>query len=261
VALGGACVDGAFSLNPLQQGFLYLGPTQVNANSCRCSTVFYSVLSACAVCQNETYLDWSVYDMNCTTIYNETFLEPIPSTIVVPHYAYLDVKPSNSFNITEAANAGGPESSPLPSATSSTSAFVTFTPSTPTTVAATSKKLNLGAIVGGVVGGVAFVGIVGLITLMFLRRRRRPALTPSTYSAVGLPGSDGDMKFNSTIPTTMMPGKIYDPNDPSTYPYDPVSYSNYSGSPQRITPTITGNATLVGVPPTAHAQYSGVPEL
>jgi hypothetical protein len=208
--------------------------------------------------------------MNCTNVFIETYNETIPSTIVVPHYAYLDVVTGDSFNVTAAESAGGPESSPLPSATSSTSTSATSTPatvtgttfisfggpepspfvtstSTPITVIATSKKSNLGAIIGGAVGGVAFLGIVvGLIAFIFLRRRRRPAATPSTYySAVTSPDINGDMKYNNSINS---PGRLYNPNDPSTFPSNPVSYSTYSGSPLPV----------LGSVPT---HYAGTPEL
>jgi hypothetical protein len=239
----------AFTLDPLQPNFVYLGPTQITANSCRCSTVYYSLLSACAYCQNETYLDWSIYDVNCTVLYSQTFLDPIPSSIVVPHYAYLDVVKGNSFNVSAAMVAGGPESTPVSGPTGPTTPAITST-STPTSssAAATSQKLNVGAIAGGAVGGVAFVGIIGALIYFATMRRRRPSVpTPSTYTAFASPMmSDGDMKYNSAVPT-MTSGKIYDPSDPSTFPSDPVGYSSYSGSPQRVTPTITGN-TLVGAP-------------
>jgi len=70
-----------------------------------------------------------------------------------------------------------------------------------------------------------------------------------------------DLKYPSTIPT-MTSGKIYDPNDPSTYPSNPVSYSPYSGSPPPGIPTTYTGGTLVGMPvPAPHTQYTGAPEL
>lgn len=45
-----------FDLEPLDVGYVYLGPTVSNANDCRCSTVYYSLLSACAYCQGRNYL-------------------------------------------------------------------------------------------------------------------------------------------------------------------------------------------------------------
>ena len=158
---------------------------------------------------------------------------------------------------------GGPESSAVPQATTSS------TPIASSTSPATSKS-NAGAIAGGVIGGVAFFGIVaGLVTFIVLRRRKRSSssgLTPSTYSSVGSPGmgyADG-----SNFPASMGPGKVYvslvefpqylsdnhlaqDPNDPSTFPTsDSLGYSPYSASP-----ALTAN------PAAARTQYTGVPEL
>jgi len=279
VALGGACVNGAFTLDPLQPGFVYLGPTALAANSCRCSSVYYSLLSACAYCQNQTYLDWSIYDVNCTTVYVSVFTDPIPPTIVVPHYAYLNVSQYNTFNVVAAMDAGGTESSPIPQATSATTPVAT---STSSSVPGNGKKLNIGAIAGGTVGGVAFIVLVGLIA--FIMRRRKSPTTPSTtaYNPYGSPQMSGaDMKYDS-VPTTP-PGKIYDPNDPSTFPSfgpnpvsygsampndpstfasNPATYSTYSGSPQGVVPTNTGNATLVGGQvPVRTTHYTGAPEL
>ena len=50
------CSD--FTLAPLETGNVYLGPDPLSANSCRCNTVYYSLLSACAYCQNGIYLEW-----------------------------------------------------------------------------------------------------------------------------------------------------------------------------------------------------------
>ena len=45
-----------FNLEPLDFGYVYSGPTQANQNSCRCSSVYYSLLSACGFCQGRNYL-------------------------------------------------------------------------------------------------------------------------------------------------------------------------------------------------------------
>lgn len=46
----------AFTLAPLDPGFVYLGPDIPNANACRCSSVYYSLLSACADCQDREWI-------------------------------------------------------------------------------------------------------------------------------------------------------------------------------------------------------------
>ena len=46
-----------FNLEPLPSSdYEYIGPTVDNVNSCRCSSVYYSLLSACAYCQGRNYL-------------------------------------------------------------------------------------------------------------------------------------------------------------------------------------------------------------
>jgi len=73
--------------------------------------VYYSLLSACANCQNRSWLHWSPdYDANCSTIYDQTFHDTIPLGTKIPHYAYLDVITDNNFNVMAAENADGPES-------------------------------------------------------------------------------------------------------------------------------------------------------
>jgi hypothetical protein len=50
----------AFTISPLQQGYSYFGPSGVDdSNLCKCSTVGYSLLSACGGCQGQT---WVTYD-------------------------------------------------------------------------------------------------------------------------------------------------------------------------------------------------------
>ena len=39
----------------------YTGPNSTVVNPCQCSSVFYSLLSACADCQNRTFVEWVIY--------------------------------------------------------------------------------------------------------------------------------------------------------------------------------------------------------
>ena len=41
---------------PLPSGYHYNGPTVTSATPCKCSTVYYSVISACASCQDGEFL-------------------------------------------------------------------------------------------------------------------------------------------------------------------------------------------------------------
>lgn len=72
--------------NNSELGF-YQGPTVAQANPCGCSSVFYSLLSACADCQSGKFLlyaqvslgrmfhllkyraSWSAFTANCNTVY------------------------------------------------------------------------------------------------------------------------------------------------------------------------------------------------
>jgi hypothetical protein len=79
----------SYTLDPLEPYYIYIGPTKENQDSCRCSSVYYSLLSGCAHCQGRENLRWillqtislsithypcfssrwSIYSANCTTVY------------------------------------------------------------------------------------------------------------------------------------------------------------------------------------------------
>ena len=44
-----------YTIGPLAPNYYYIGPSSSNNNSCQCSTVAYSLMSACGDCQNRTY--------------------------------------------------------------------------------------------------------------------------------------------------------------------------------------------------------------
>lgn len=265
IFLGGACTGGVFSLDPLEPGFIYLGPSRAAANPCRCSTVYYSLLSACAYCQNQSFLSWTSYDSNCTAVYNQIFVDPIPTSTKIPHYAYLDVVTNDTFSPAAAEIAGGPESSAVPQATGSSTTIVSST-----SAAGNNKsKSNAGAIAGGVIGGVVFLGTVaGLVTFIIMRRGKRSSSsgeTPSTYySSVASPETVvgyADGKGDTTLPSSMGSGRVYDPNDPSTFPTSgPLGNSTYSNSPALNQPSVI-NPIFPANPAAARPQYSGAPEL
>ncbi|KIM48890.1 hypothetical protein M413DRAFT_438063 [Hebeloma cylindrosporum] len=268
-ALAGVCIGGDFTLSPLDPGYVYLGPDASNANSCRCSSVYYSLLAACSVCQTRNFIKWSRYKSNCTTVYSQIFLQPIPNGIAVPHYAYLDVEADDSFNITVAQAAGGPESTRLPTSTS-TSSHTTATPGTKSS----SGKTNVGAIAGGVVGGVVGLAlIVGLIFWLLRRRAKTPSAPSSSYDPVM--ASQNPASLGGTSYTSSPAPKVYDPNDPATFPSgfsspNHTGYNPYTPSPElqqqhqpmyinQMVPSHTGT-TAASFPP-VRPQYSGAPEL
>ncbi|CAK5277655.1 unnamed protein product [Mycena citricolor] len=181
----------------------YIGPSTSTANLCLCSTVTYSLISACGACQNRTYTSWTNWTLNCATIQVGTFLEPVPSQVVVPAWAYLNVTRSNNtfdpaaafVNATESETSSSLASTAQSSATSSSSsssAFVTsFSPpsSTALPMVDTGKKTNAGAIAGGVVGGLAAVVFAGLGILYYLRRRANDGVDMDHDPASSFAGS------------------------------------------------------------------------
>jgi hypothetical protein len=61
----------AYTIGPLQPGYSYVGPeTPSEYDPCKCSTVVYSLISACDACQGA---QWITYDFNIV-------LSPLSST-------------------------------------------------------------------------------------------------------------------------------------------------------------------------------------
>ncbi|KAJ7444913.1 hypothetical protein FB451DRAFT_74230 [Mycena latifolia] len=245
--LGSVCDDGLFMVPALANDLsFYQGPTVAQANPCGCSSVFYSLLSACADCQSGKVLTWSAFNGNCTTVYPQLFVGNIPSNTAVPHWAYQNVTVNDGFNITVAQmQLDAPESTTNPKATSTTP------PGAQDTTA--PKKTNAGAIAGGVVGGVILLSLVCMTAFWFIRRRRKGAApsnlmqTPMGYHPTG-----NITPFSSAIQTP----KLYNPADPSTFPSSSSSAMYSSGRVQ--SPSYTGN-TVTDAPRTI--QYSGAPEV
>lgn len=254
--LQGACNGGDFTVDALQPSTHYTGPTQAQANSCQCSSVTYSLISACAICQNRTYIDWSSWDTNCSTVYPKVFPDNIPTGTTVPAWAYLDVTASDTFNVTAAQGIGdSPESTAVPTQTTATALpSSTAASGSPTSSSHTS---HTGAIAGGVVGGVVGLAAVAGVIIFFALRRRRTRTPPSASfnEGRGGPGYTNSMYSNqySQQQPSMTQPRLYDPSDPSTFP------------PTDPTPTIhTTNSNFQPshpYSPTRPGQYSGAPEI
>lgn len=213
-SLLGVCAPGGGPLPQLPPGYFYVGPTLQSRNECSCSSVFFSMLSACAVCQNRETLRWSTYATNCSTVYVQTFPDPLPAGLRVPHYAYLDVTNVDGFDSSLAQAAGGTESGSVPSATT------TAPGSSSTGNQNSGKKTNAGAIAGGVVGGIAVLGIVVCVVVWFLLRQPDNS---STFRSQDMTG----VSHASSVRTQQHPYNPY-PNmapgshsPPEQQPYNP----------------------------------------
>jgi hypothetical protein len=52
-------------INSIPVGTHYIGPSPANATTCQCSTVTYSLVSACGGCQERNFLSWTDWAANC----------------------------------------------------------------------------------------------------------------------------------------------------------------------------------------------------
>jgi hypothetical protein len=181
------CYEGSYTLAPLPTGYGYRGPTQPDlSNKCQCSTVGYSLISACVLCQKGGPLSWSKYVANCTStllVPPSRFPNPVPNGTRVPHWAILDVTNENNWNANESyAFGNNPEYGPGAifgaSGVYTSSASASSTAS-PITAPRKGSSSNTGAIVGGVVGGLAVV-TTAVAMIFYLRQRSR---APSARSA------------------------------------------------------------------------------
>ncbi|KAJ6597078.1 hypothetical protein DFH09DRAFT_110975 [Mycena vulgaris] len=244
--LGSVCDQGVFVVPALPDRGFYQGPTLAQANACGCSSVFYSLLSACAECQSrQNLLTWSQFKGNCTTVYPQFFAGTIPAGTAVPHWAYQNVTDA-IFNITLAqTQLNAPESTANPNPTG------TNLPSN-TSGVSSHKKSNAGPIAGGVVGGVVFLALVCMTAFWFIRRRRGAGPSNLAQTPMGYHDTGEITPFSSALQTP----KLYNPADPSTFP---SSSSSAMYSSVRVqSPLYTGN-TLTDAPRTT--QYSGAPEV
>ncbi|KAF9469207.1 hypothetical protein BDZ94DRAFT_1243953 [Collybia nuda] len=134
-ALLGICAD-SYNVAALPPNTHYLGPTLKLANPCQCNTVAYSLMSACGSCQGRTFDSWSTWSANCASVSVNSFPEPIPTSVYVPGWAYLDVKTNDTFNeLLAKQNANTTESTFIPPPTS--------TSTKPTILLLLSKTLQI----------------------------------------------------------------------------------------------------------------------
>ncbi|KAG2353714.1 hypothetical protein BDR07DRAFT_686701 [Suillus spraguei] len=300
VYLQNPCGNGSiYVIDPLPPGsFYYAPPSVVGANLCECNTVTYSMISACSVCQNGSYMSWSSWSSGCNNqmsigesvrkvvdilqaflihLINRYPLD-IPAGTKVPNWAYLSVT-GGGFNSTVAQSDGDlPESTAtgVPSTTTviysttlpaslttvyssySSSSFTTTGPST----TSSSTSSHVGAIAGGVVGGIAGAAvIIGLATWFFVKRYRASTTLSAGISNVdGHPGHTQSVYSTNVVmfPMVQQP-RLYDPSDPTTFPVHPHPTDLVTSSNNMVLNTSS--------PPRAYIQqshlgkYTGVPQV
>ncbi|KAI0275684.1 hypothetical protein BGY98DRAFT_991499 [Russula aff. rugulosa BPL654] len=235
------CTVAAYMLNytlaPLPTGDTYSGATLETSNPCECSTVGYSLISACVTCQDRNPFTYTEYTLNCTSRMPPTqFPNPVPAGISVPRWAIIDITNENDWNANGSQAYGDtPEYGPgaifgasgvytFSASTSSASTSSAITSSASASSSSTAPPTHshsgshAGTIAGGTVGGIVIISIT-IAAILFCIRRRRSQATSADVDASLLTPNDGT---GTTVtqpslgpPLTM---KLYDPNDPTTYP-------------------------------------------
>ncbi|KAF8733698.1 hypothetical protein AX14_003625 [Amanita brunnescens Koide BX004] len=263
--LGGVCINGIYQIPPLATNQVYTGPSLTAANECRCNSVFYSLLSACAICQDGQTMLWDEYDRNCSAVSVGVFPAQIPAGTAVPHWAYIDVTTLGEFNATLAQQLNGPESTAGPQPTAASS----LTPSSTHSASSSPHDSTIiGPIIGGVVGGVAFLALLSLAVMLLLRRRRQLGASVKLMPTTLYPGELLSEDKGANLYRTQSHGPLlYDPSDPRTFPPTPTPLWSRAAvvSTENVTVTTTGSThssgpgqSYTGVP---ELSYTGVPEL
>ncbi|KAH7908769.1 hypothetical protein BJ138DRAFT_1115559 [Hygrophoropsis aurantiaca] len=164
----------------------------------------------------------------------------VPNNTEIPLWAYLPTSeglwdsPGSKTNATAVTAAESSSSVAAASKTSSAAA-------SSQTGSTSSKKSSsdTGAIAGGVVGGVVAVAIIGFLGVYFWRHRSRPAVNPLAPRVRAYSTDYGDKPYSvpDSQPTFT---KLYDPNDPSTFPRTPAPPSRNNGSSNGTYEAIAG---------------------
>ncbi|KAL4067924.1 hypothetical protein V8B97DRAFT_2021726 [Scleroderma yunnanense] len=268
----GVCSSGQFTVDPLDPNTHYVGPYVDEANPCECNTITYNLIAACSICQNRTYIAWSSWSTNCTTIYPNVYPENIPSGTAVPNWAYQDVTTSDLFNVTLAQSVGDAPESTATKAQSTATAVTssTLTPSTgggssgtvtqSPTPSSSSSKSNTGAIVGGAVGGVVGLAAIAALITWFCVRRRRQAKPPSAMYDGTTPGTNSMYTATNPFTPPVTQPRLYDPSDPSTFPTSPPSPTIHT-SPSTGYQNNSVHSNIYAAQGGRPGAYSGAPEL
>ncbi|CAL1708162.1 unnamed protein product [Somion occarium] len=250
----GAChPDGEWTTPALQNtSFGYLGPTVQTANPCSCSSVAFSLLSACAYCQGGKLNTWTSYTTNCdpTEISNGGYHHDISSGTAIPAWAYQPMDattekwdPLSAQKLSESgipdsiSNNGNSTSKPpgSPSSfflSSSAQTIGTAISSSPVAVPSTIngsaerpiRRSSSGAIIGGAVGGgvSALLLVVAGVLLRRYLRTNRAMRAPSRQVQLYLPSSPS--YYDEKFPAGLTPPHSANPLLNSQIPvqiYDP----------------------------------------
>ncbi|KAF9024759.1 hypothetical protein BDZ89DRAFT_1068865 [Hymenopellis radicata] len=245
-ALGNQCLsDGSFYIQPLPTGKMYSGLGGAAAMPCACNTVYYSLLTLCAKCQGGNIAPFSAWSENCAASYS-TFPGPIPAGTAVPYYAYIPLLSNGTFDVDSAVNAVGPEAtgSSQPTSSSASASIPTASPSSaPST--------------GAVVGGLALIGVGAIFVFYLLKKRKKTDASKESEPIMDVWTEPSAPLFTGSSYPVFSAPRVYDPNDPSTYPLSGTAFQPEEDGGQWNPPAYQPHAGAA--PPTT--MYQGAPEV
>ncbi|KAH7907956.1 hypothetical protein BJ138DRAFT_1209109 [Hygrophoropsis aurantiaca] len=236
----------------------YPGPFSDTANACMCNTVIYSLSSACGLCQGGTLESWAQWTSPCAAgeIVLQQWPDTVPNNTEIPLWAYLPISGGQwdssgsktnaiDFALLAAVNAAeSPSSSALKA--SRTASIAASSQTVPTSSNKSSSDTS--AIAGGVAGGVAAVVILGFLGVYFWRRRSQPTVNPLVSRASVSAYSADYSEPPSTASASQAFTRLYDPNDPSTFPRTPAPLGQNIEGSNRVLEAIIGRSQYTGVP-------------
>ncbi|KZV96793.1 hypothetical protein EXIGLDRAFT_732361 [Exidia glandulosa HHB12029] len=222
-------------VGPPQTGVYGIPGTGLPSNQSTCSSVTYMMLSACSACQGITanppagFGTWIA--LGPLTYINPFSLSiPIPDGTAIPAWAFDDLV-NNGFDLgLVEVQASANSTSPAGPTSQQSGGGGKSTP------VGAVPDLPIAKIVGGVIGGLAAL-VLGALAVWFILRRTRTRPVHETVESSFVGGhktgpSQGSVTSwwppshrdgTSPAPTHVSPGvtqplKLYDPDDPSTFP-------------------------------------------
>lgn len=148
------CDRGGFTVVALSPNEHYIGPNASEATPCQCNAVVYSLICACAACQDAQYVSWGSWTTNCGSNISNSLPSPPPLGTVVPSWAYLSIGNDGSWN--------------------ATAAYISATATQLSPIESTSPDTDpeAGKIAGASIGGGIGVCILVCVVVFWMCRRR-----------------------------------------------------------------------------------------
>lgn len=178
-----------------------------------------------------------------STFNADTSTTPTSASGSTPTYSSTPtISSSTSFSSTPGYSSTFSSSTTGPSSSTTTDSGTTVTPSAvnqvPQSSSGGSSSSNTGAIVGGVVGGVAFLSCIALGLFLYMRRRRRKRIAPSSefinslrpgvapmFMLESSPAQVPEKHSHHPLPTPYQQDAYYASSSPSSMDFPPSTVS------------------------------------